>query len=727
MGLVPKKKNKPENNHNRPKKGGAEEGKEINKVQTKGLSGPFKKAITYLRGVRIKQLDPTRSVGIRLFLIFFVAIMVFVLSLGIVSYQLAKNTIQKNALSANRQTVIQTSEKLDIIFKRYEDSMQQMFVDQEMQSLIQTALATTGGSDYDRFTVTNSINKKMSSLNYTVEGVRAVYLLPLNNSLGNVVTGTSDVDFMSTMKDQAWYDELSKQSGSVWLSVDGDKGKNMFRWVKSIKTLTGTNQFLIACDVDVSVVTEQLKKVDLGEGSKVELITPEGQIIGSSIDEENGQKVEYSFIKDSKKEQDSLTTKDLKGDSILAVYSTQQVSGWKLTGIVPTGNLVKDARGILLSTYLSVIVVAIIAVLLGIWMVRMIARPLSKLNGLMQEGAKGNLNVRIDHKTKDEIGQLSASFNVMMEKITELVQQANGSARDVLDTASELAEASKKTAISAKEIAVATEEIANGAGSLASEAERGSELTEGIGSQVHEVISANKEMEASAREVEKSSQLGTEYLQGLMEKTNATGEITRALAEKVEALKESTVSVLKVVDVMQNITQQTNILSLNATIEAARAGAAGRGFMVVADEIRQLAEQSKQSITMVGQITDKIQQEMYETVQALSDASPMFAEQITSVQETNQIFVSVQEQMVGFISKLDSVTTSVQGLSQSQGVLSEAMTNVSAVAQQSSATSEEVASLSNEQQLVGDQLVQLSDKLEKVSTGLKDSLSKFTF
>lgn len=380
----------------------------------------------------------------------------------------------------------------------------------------------------------------------------------------------------------------------------------------------------------------------------------------------------------------------------------------------------------MLTTYISAAVVALITILIAMWMVRMIAHPLGNLRNLMEEGARGNLNVRMETKAKDEIGQLTGSFNLMMEHITELVKQTNNSAKDVLDTASELTHASNKTALSAKEIAVATEEIANGATSLANEAERGNTLTENISRQMERVIHANKEMEDSAHQVEKSSQLGTEYLNGLLAKTNMTVEMINALTDKVDSLKASTNSVLKVLDVMQNITQQTNILSLNATIEAARAGAAGRGFMVVADEIRQLADQSRQSITMVGQITDNIQQEMNETVQALSDASPLFQEQISSVKETSQIFVSVQEQMGGFIRHLDTVTSSIDELNSSQNVLSEAMGNVSAVAQQSSATSEQVASLSSEQQTVGDQLVQLSNKLENVSNGLKESLSKFT-
>ena len=96
---------------------------------------------------------------------------------------------------------------------------------------------------------------------------------------------------------------------------------------------------------------------------------------------------------------------------------------------------------------------------------------------------------------------------------------------------------------------------------------------------------------------------------------------------------------------------------------------------------------------MVSQITDRIMAEMNETVQVLLDANPLFKGQMDAVKETNDIFVSVQQQMVEFIDRLDSVTHSIDELNESQNVLSEAMSNVSAVAEESSATSEEVASL----------------------------------
>ncbi|WP_238996700.1 methyl-accepting chemotaxis protein [Paenibacillus pinistramenti] len=649
--------------------------------------------------------------------------MIFVLSLGFLSYQTAKTIVQKNAKLSNQQTVIQTAEKLDIIMNRYQESVQQIFFDQELQNSL-GSLSSSELSGYDKFTLVKDVNSKVSSLTYSIQGASALYIFPMDGSFDPVTAGSPDTELTSNLKNEKWYSTVSAANTTAWQAV-ASNGSGVYRFVQSIKALSGSDRYIVVLDINMSTLNEQLEKVSLGSGSKVELIDETGQIVTANVDLSKEKLTAIEAVTKSTKDTDSLTTKDQNGNSVLAVFDKLSTSGWKLAGVIPVKNLVEDAKSILVTTFIAAAVVALIAVLLGIWMVRMIGRPLSMMNRLMQQGASGQLNVRMQHNSRDEIGQLSASFNQMMEEITGLVTQANHSAADVLSTASELAEASKKTALSAREIAIATEEIAKGAGSLATEAERGSDLTENIGSQVAAVIASNREMEQSAREVEQASDRGTKYLHGLTEKTNATGAMTRALGDRIHSLHASTASVLKVLDVMQNITQQTNILSLNATIEAARAGAAGRGFMVVADEIRQLAEQSRQSIAMVGQITDEIQKEMNETLKALEEVNPVFEQQIQSVKETGDIFVSVQEQMEQFVAKLDAVTTSIEGLNQSQHILAEAMTNVSAVAEESSATSEEVASLSSEQQLVGDQLVNLSGQLEKVSDQLKESLSRF--
>ncbi|WP_246318226.1 methyl-accepting chemotaxis protein [Paenibacillus taichungensis] len=679
---------------------------------------------------QIKKANPVKSVGVKLFLVFFVGIMFFVIGLGLLSYAKAKDTIEKNASRSNQETIEQTKQKMDIILERFVDTSTQIFFDPEMQSLLQK-MSDKNLSAYDTFVNSSSINKQLSNIAFTNKSMEAIYLVPTDETRSTMGTGSSSSS-MGDIRNESWYDELVQAGGYRWLptEVKEDGSTPTFRIARSMKNLQGTTQsYVLIIELKLEVLEQQLKSLDLGEGAVLQLIAPDNKVVASTIADRTGKDTDLAFIKELKEKSGSTNTEytvDGNSTNMLASYSTMDTSDWKLIGMVPTSILVKDAKGILTLTLWMALIDAIIAILIGIWMVRMIARPMGKLKDLMQEGAKGNLKVRTPYSSQDEIGQLSAAFNLMMEQITKLVEQTNRSAQEVLDTASELSSASKKTAVSASEIAVATEEIAGGASSLATEAERGNELTDNISRQMESVVAANEQMGDSARHVEKSSQTGTQHLNQLMTKTQKTEEMIGALVNKVDSLKESTSSVLKVLDVMQNITKQTNILSLNATIEAARAGTAGRGFMVVANEVRQLAEQSRQSIDMVGDITDKIMTEMNETVDQLSAAYPLFKEQMDAVKDTNVIFASVQQQMGAFVESLSMVTGSIGDLNQSQGTLSEAMSNVSAVAEQSSATSQEVASLSSEQQNISNQLVNLSAKLENVSTELKDTLSRFT-
>jgi methyl-accepting chemotaxis protein len=686
---------------------------------------------------QVKRVNPLKSVGVKLFLIFLSSIVVVVLFLGVLSYNKAKNTIKDNVSEANRQTIIQTSEKLDITLKQYENLALQLYFDTQMQSNL-TELASAESS-YDKFVATDAISKKLSSQTTTDSNIVAITLIPQSPEMQVISSGSSGLT-VDGIRDQEWYKTVvansesytpyysaeAKSAQNYWFptSVAGTGGKNI-AMVRTLKNLGSNAGYVVLLELKNTLLEEAFKSVSLGDGSRIQLVSPDGTVVASSVPADDGIVSELSFIVESKQSSESQEAKSTDGKEVLAVYNPMEKADWKLAGVVPTDQLVKAASPILVTTFVAAGAAALLAILIGFWMVQMIAKPLARLKDLMVEGAKGDLSVRTEFASKDEIGELSASFNMMMERITELVAQTTDTAREVLETAGELGEASRKTAISAKEIAAATEEIAGGAGSLAQEAERGNELTDLIGTQMQSVIAANAEMDQAARGVGEASGHGAKQLEELLEQTGRTGEMTTALVDRVNNLKDTVYSVIKVLDVMKNITQQTNILSLNATIEAARAGEAGRGFMVVAGEVRQLADQSKQSIALVAGITDKIMTEMNETVAVLSEVAPLFKEQMSSVKSTSDIFVSVKGQMEDFITSLESVTGAIDSLNHSQGVLSDAMSNVSAVAQQSSATSEEVASLSNEQQNVSDQLVSLSGKLQSASTQLDSKLSMF--
>ncbi|MEX1031525.1 MAG: methyl-accepting chemotaxis protein [Paenibacillaceae bacterium] len=673
---------------------------------------------------KVRMQNPIKSVGLKLFLIIFLSIVVFVLVVGLLGYNTSKNIIKDKVAESSLETIKQANGKLDLLLRAYDQISLQFMIDKDLNALY-SSIIKKEGDEYNQLTVTRTLTETLNNYLFTDSNIISIQLYFEG---GKVVSTGGNMVTLEQAKAVPWYIKTQENSGKVtWLPTTKEgysKARPSFALArKLVNPTTSEDVGIVLIELKTETISDQFNGLT-GNGNHLYMIDDSEKM--AFADEAKNITLPFKVKLPTDIDIHYYESKGQNDEDALIAFDQSAVTGWNLVGTYPTNTLVEDAKAILNQTFIIAMLAALVAVAIGFGVARMIGRPLVQLRNLMKEGEQGNLQVRTNIRSKDEIGQLGQSFNEMMERITVLVKQTNQSAQQVLVNAEELLDSSKRTALSAKEISVATEEIASGASTLAVEAERGNDLTNHIGGQMLQVVEANLQMGNSASEVRRVSEQGIEYMSQLILKTSSTEKMTRSMVEKVDKLKESTNSIRKILDVLSSVSKQTNILSLNATIEAARAGAAGKGFMVVADEIRKLADQSRQSIGIVGQITETIQQEIDETVEVLSEAYPLFQEQIASVKEADLIFKNVQNNMGGFIDQLDGVTDSIQQLEQSQQTLSEAMSNVSAVSQQSSATSEEVASLSTEQLNVSEGLVQLAEKLEALSNDLKKSLSSFT-
>ncbi|RED65625.1 methyl-accepting chemotaxis protein [Cohnella lupini] len=689
------------------------------KKASQGVSGLSKRVGGQFKDTKFE--NPIRSVGMKLFLLIFCSILACVLSLGWFSYSKSSSIIQKKVADSSSQTAQQTAGKMALLLDGYERQSLQFITDNSFITLL-SSLAVSG-DDYEIFDTARQLTEKMSSIAMADSSYESISLIPVDPE-GQFMTTGSSIAKDKLDPSSPFMKAITEGNGkAVWnptmaKGLDGSRSAPTFSLGRMLNQ--GMPYYLIL-EIKSKILEDQMKTVNFGDDSASYIVSPDKTIVYGPDIAKMGTKYEYDLPGES-----GSATISVDGTKTLTSAGVMETNEWMLIGNIPVSSLVKDAKAISNLTWIMSLIAALIAGAIGMIVMLTVGKPLAQLRTLMNEGERGNLTVRSTIRKKDEIGQVADSFNRMMEEITGLVRQTNLSAQEVLATAESLTDSSRKTAGAAKEIAIATEEIANGATNLAVESEKGTDLTIQIGAQVQSVIDSNVEMGQSANEVEEAGRKGSIYMGSLIEKTGQTEEMTRSMVDKVDKLKESTRSIRKILDVLGNMTKQTNILSLNATIEAARAGAAGKGFMVVADEIRKLADQSRESIGVVGGIVEKIQREIDETVSVLSEAYPIFQEQIESVREANQIFITVQDNMGGFVNRLESATDSVRQLEDAQNTLSMAMSNVSAVAEEASATSEEVASLSNEQLNISDGLVQLSNRLEAVSGQLRESLSRFT-
>ncbi|MBB3112314.1 methyl-accepting chemotaxis protein [Paenibacillus phyllosphaerae] len=664
------------------------------------------------------------SVGFKLFTTFFASIVALVLLVGVFSYTYARNMLEDNVSAASLQSMILTGDKIDSTLLRYESLTTQILLETEINERVKELLSAT--DDQARLAAGQLLSQRLEARLFADPDMAGVTLYTLQgNQFLHLGNASSSVQYVAG---ETWFRNAVMNKGKTAWSASTTGGTPMVTMTRQISDpLTGNSMYVIQMEMKSEALAKQLAGVKLGEsGGLKRVIRDDLSIVASSEMTEVGKHADLE-MPETLEASGSFNDK-VQGEQMVVMYSSlTSVEGWMVVGSFSAEELAAQADTIFNVVLIAVILAAALAVTIGWFIVRKVARPLMQMTALMNEGERGNLTVRSTITGKDEIGRLSMSFNVMMENITTLVHRTNDSAVRVLETAQELAEASKMTARAAKEISTATEEIAGGATTLAVEAERGQSLTDMISERVVRTIHVNAEMSESAEEVSQASGRGTEAMKALIVQTGETEDLTRSLVEKVGKLGDSAKAVDKITVLLNDITKQTNVLSLNATIEASRAGAAGRGFMVVADEIRKLAEQSKQSIQTVSQMAKQIQAEVGETVDALSAVYPMFRQQAVSVQEANSIFGKVQLRMNELAGKLSEVTESVQELEHTQHQLSETMSGVSAVAQQSSASSEEVASLGSEQLSVSGNLVDLADNLQELSTDLKRILESFKF
>ncbi|USB33675.1 methyl-accepting chemotaxis protein [Paenibacillus sp. YPG26] len=672
-----------------------------------------------------------RSVGTKLFLVVFLAIVVLSAGLGLVSYQVSKGIIQEQVSSASSEAVKQAADKLDFLFGQYESQSRQLAVDPILRSDLETVNMPDLGT-VERTQAEDRIRRRLDALTGSDDRLVSVKLIAsAEGSTSTIQSGSTGVRTDEAI--EARLKQIKEADGEpVWIPTlskgfFGNISVPEFTMGRLLKNMQHPEaEYILLIEIKESSLGTILSNLKIGNSGEVRLVTASNQIVHAKdsklLEKESFIKVSPAQLKGKDR---SFTAENEQNVENLVVFQPLMTSGWTLLGYAPTSDFLSAADRLLTITFTVIVVAIILALLIGYYMIRMVGKPLSKLSKLMEEGERGNLKVRAAFKSNDEIGRVGQAFNQMMTRISALVEQTNSTALKVLGTAEELAAASKSTSQAAGEIAAATHEIAQGTSNLAIEAEKESQIADDIGAKMDKVNAANVSMGESADRAIAVSVQGTEYMKELVDKTGTASKMTDLIQENSAKLTRSTASIQSILAPMVEMTKQTNILSLNASIEAARAGAAGRGFSIIADEIRTLAQQSNESIQSVSNITNQIQQDIEHTVEVLNKVSPLFDEQLESVREASSFFTSVREEMEQFYSHIENSSGSVKELSDSQYILGDSISSVSAVVEETSASTQQVASMSSEQFKVSEQLVALSVQLERLAEDLKKSLTGF--
>lgn len=454
------------------------------------------------------------SVGVKLFVILFCTIVLLSSVLGLTSYYAAKGIITDEVAAASSQSIVQAVDKLDFLFAEYEALSRQFAVDPALKADMETVNLPTAGT-VARAAAEDRIRRKLDSVRGSDErllGVRLVArsMVDAESYKSTGISGVrSDEGILARMK------EIDNAKGNpVWFTVRAkgffdaysQSAMTMGRLLRNIQNPAAEYYMLI--EVKGQALTDVLSNLHIGLGGEIRILDSSGRVAYSADDALLGQ-ASYIHTRESEEQEPagaqkgvsgkrSFTAGDEQGSPQLVVYQPLSTADWTLLGYAPVSDFTKSADRLLYITLLVVLAAALIALIIGYVLVRLIGRPLGKLARLMEEGERGNLQVRTSFKGRDEIGRVGHSFNRMMEQISRMAGQSSSSAAEVLATSEQLVAASGAISGQASEVATATGEIAGGAASLAAEAESSNAKVELMGGKTSEVAENNAVMAASA-------------------------------------------------------------------------------------------------------------------------------------------------------------------------------------------------------------------------------------
>lgn len=267
-------------------------------------------------------------------------------------------------------------------------------------------------------------------------------------------------------------------------------------------------------------------------------------------------------------------------------------------------------------------IVAVAAVAVGLVTTlfsRSIVGPIAKLVDVVNAVAEGDLTLKPEVKSRDEIGMLAAGFGDMISQNSKLIGRIKNVAGETDNMVTRYAESSRHMAATAQQLASGAKQIAKGATDQANAAQNTTNLMEQMSAKVEEAAQAAEQAAIQAQEDSKSADEGLGAAKEAQARMNEINASSARSAEVVRGLVARSKQIGQIAAVITGIADQTNLLALNAAIEAARAGEHGRGFAVVAEEVRKLAEESKKAADEIARLNDGIQIETGAAVMAIEE------------------------------------------------------------------------------------------------------------
>lgn len=372
------------------------------------------------------------------------------------------------------------------------------------------------------------------------------------------------------------------------------------------------------------------------------------------------------------------------------------------------------------------IVIVIVSIIIALLSARLISRPIIALTNRMQRITEGDLSEpALAVTSKDEIGQLTEATNKMSDILNRLLKQIQTVSNDVAAHSEELMQSSTEVKTGTEQIVDTVTEIASGTEVQASNASDVATTMTEFTLKVTDVNNSSTDVQQYSQHVMALTKEGQSLMDASTAQMSSIHHIVKDSVYKVDELSKQTQEISKLVAVIQDIAAQTNLLALNAAIEAARAGEHGKGFAVVADEVRKLAEQVAVSVDDITGIVQKIQQDSNTVTSSLETGYHEVEKGTAQIASTNETFNQIAEAVYAMSTNIDGVMTKLEEVVQNTVTINKSVDEIAAVSEQSAAGIQETSATIEQAASSMDEIKNSSANLAGMAENLNDLVRKF--
>lgn len=671
----------------------------------------------------IGSLLRNTKIQIRLIMSFMVLTILPLSIIGYQSYSKSSGAIENKISTYSEQITDQISKNIELELNRFESySAEIVFSD-----LIQTSLKNFNElSAYDKLTIINSYAKVVRD--------KFAFMKDLSNATLYLANGeTLKYDAAGSMSDEEVknvlkYTNENSQGRPLWGINSTANGKNVLYVSRTVNAVLGSEKLgTLIMTINESYFSSIYKTINIGENANIFILDAKGNVISSRNEELIPINKEYAN-KDLVSQLTSLKDGDKKtftNKNGLVAFTYMPKYEWYIVSTIPYSFLNAESnsiRNIIISIAIGCF---LFAILLSIVIARSISEPLRKLVELMKEAKNGNLTTTLVDKNTDEIADVISNFNDMVVNIRSLVKKVSTSSVDVLKNSEKIATSAERSYAVSEQVATTIQEIAKGATDQAEEISQGVNYTSLLADGINKVVSDKDNVAEVVMNTKKLTEEALSAVKMLNDKAVETTSVTDKIVTDINSLSNDMKEIKKIVKVIVGIAEQTNLLSLNAAIEAARAGAAGRGFAVVAEEVKKLADQSKEASININNIINNIQNKTQITVDTANNGSAIVKEQMSAVHKTDGAFKTIYSAMDSIAEHIENMGSSVNDIQSSKEKTLETIENISAVSEEAAATSEEVSASTQEQMAGSEELSTLAKELNEMAQELNNAVSIF--